>query len=126
MPEGNEGETTPKNDLATMRHEEVVRTALTLQEVVKARDAEIAKLTQLLKQASDVLEGDLKARKVNTILKFTDYTVEDVDKMSIKEMDRVEEVIRMTKKSFMPVAAEGDKPKPSMALDGLYAPWRNK
>ena len=99
----------PKKDKTTnlyakMIHKDVVREALSLRQTVTDQKDEIKKLKRALKDANDVLIADIRSRKIKEITDTSDYSVEDLDKFNVEELDGIIQVLSMKKKGYKSVS----------------------
>jgi len=113
-----------KNVSATIKTVDIAYENEKLKETNKAQQTQIDLLKKQLQSANDVLNADIRARKINEIIKVSDYTVEDLDKVGIQELDEVLATLRMAKRSFKSVNDLGKTVNPAASMDDLYAPWK--
>jgi hypothetical protein len=113
------------NPYAKMKHEDVVREALTLKEGLDDANKQIETLKRALKEANDVLIADLRSKKVADILKKSDYTVEDLNRFDLDELDGILQVISMAKKPFKAVADTTSGATDTRGkLQSMFRSWR--
>lgn len=119
--------TTPEpNPIVNMKAQDLFNENIRLNNELKAALEKLKRTEDLLAQANDIIKSDMRSRKIDSITRVSNYTVEDLDKMSLDELDQIERTLQMAKKHFAPVVSVGDSDEKPAGLDGIYEAERKK
>ena len=126
-PNPNDTPPTPEpNPVVSMKSQDLFNENIRLNNELKATLDKLKRTEDLLAQANDIIKSDMRSRKIDSITRVSNYTVEDLDKMSLDELDQIERTLQMAKKHFAPVVSVGDSDEKPAGLDGIYEEERKK
>jgi hypothetical protein len=83
----------PANPTAQKTTDQIVIENETLQLQIKEKNALIENLTNQLKAANDILEGQTKGKIIKEILPKSKFTKEDLDKKTIDELITIKQAV---------------------------------
>ena len=127
----NQGPVVPsksQNLTAKIAYDEVLAEPNALKEEKKVLEKTVKELTDQLKAANDILEGQARAKLYGEILPRSKYTVEDLNPKSLEELQRIKITLDQAKtasfKSIRFGSTDTDESEFTVGDLSKNAPWR--
>lgn len=116
------------NVTAKIAYDEVLAELNALKEEKKVLQKTIKELTDQLKAANDILEGQTRAKLYGEILPRSKYTIEDLNPKSLEELQRTKITLDQAKtatfKSIRFSSTDTDESELTVGDLSKNAPWR--
>lgn len=126
--QGPADSSTTSNVIAKIAYDQVLTEVNALKEEKKVLEKTIEELTDQLKAANDILEGQTRAKLYGEILPRSRYTVEDLNPKSLEELQRIKITLDQAKtatfKSIRFGSSDTDESELTVGDLSKNAPWR--